>query len=61
MLCKYLKWTINKIIHKQEDKRKSSKKKQTLLSNQSAKKCYIVVPYVQHICKSFKSIFANME
>ena len=56
MLCKYLKWAINKIIHKEEDQGKANKKKQTPPSKQSVKKYHIVVPYIQDICESFKSI-----
>ena len=56
ILCKYPKWAINKIIHKQEDQKKSNKKKQTPSSKQSVKKYHIVVSYVRGICESFKSI-----
>ena len=44
------------IIQKQEDGKKSSRKKHTPSSKQSVKKCHIVIPYVQGDCESFKSI-----
>ena len=44
---------IKKTIHNQEDKKKSSKKKQIPLSRHSVKKCYIVIPYIQGICEGF--------
>ena len=56
MLCKFPKWAINKILHKQEDQKKSHKKRQIPTSKQAVKKCHIVVPYVQGICESYKSI-----
>ena len=51
MLCKYHRWAINKIINKQEDQRKSHKNKQTPSSQQSVKKCHIIVPSVQCTCE----------
>ena len=56
MLCKYPKWAINKIFHQQQEKKEVKKKKQILSSKDPARKCYIVVPYVQGICESLKSI-----
>ena len=61
MLCKYSKWAMNKIIHKQDDQRKANKKKQTPSSKHSVKKYHIVVPCVQSICESFKSICGKHE
>ena len=51
MLCKYPKWVINKVLHKQEDHKKSAKKRQIPTSEQAEKKWHIVVPYVQGICE----------
>ena len=56
MLCKYTKWAINKIFHQQLEKKEGKKKKQTPPSKYSAKKCHIVVPYVQGICGSLKNM-----
>ena len=56
MLCKYPKWVINKMFHQQQEKREGKKKKQTPPSKYPARKCHIVVPYVQGICESLKSI-----
>ena len=56
MQCKYPKWPINKVLQKQEDQRKTTKKTQIPKSKQTEKKCHIVVPYAQGICKSYKTI-----
>ena len=56
MLCEYPKWAINKILHKQGDQRKSPRKRQIPTFKLATKKCHIVVPYLQGICESYKSI-----
>ena len=50
--CKYPKWAIKKVFQQQQGK----KKKQTPTSKQSAKRCHIVIPYVQAICESIKNL-----
>ena len=57
MLCGYPKWAIDKIIHQQQDKKESGMKKQIPPSKHSPRKCHIVVPYVQAISESFKSMY----
>ena len=56
MLCKYPKWTINKTFHQHQEKKEGKKRKQTHPSKYPARKCHIVVPYVQGICESIKNI-----
>ena len=56
MLCKYLRWVINKIFHQQQEKKEVKKKKQTHPSSYPGRKCLLVVPYVQGICESLKTI-----
>ena len=50
--CKYPKSAIKKIFKKQQSK----EKKQTPTSKHSAKKCHIVIPYIQGISESIKNI-----
>ena len=45
MKCKYFKWVINKVLLKQEGKKKSTSRKQNLTAPQVEKKCHIVLPY----------------
>ena len=61
MLCKYPKWAINKILHKQEEQKKSAKMRQIPTSKQSKKKCHIGNTILQGICESFKSICDKYE
>ena len=57
MQCKYPKWAINKILQKQQDHQKDTTSKGQIPSVQPIKKkCHIVVPYSQGICKSVKTI-----
>ena len=56
MLCKYPKWTINKIFHQEQEKKEGKEKKQTLPSKYPARMCHIVVSYVQDIYESLKNI-----
>ena len=58
-LFKYPKWAINKIFYQQQEK-KGKKKKQTPPSKYPARKCHIVVPYVQGICESIKNICCKL-
>ena len=46
MKCKYHKWVINKVLFKQENKKKTTNKRQNLTMPQ-AEKSNIVVPYSQ--------------
>ena len=49
-------WGPEKIFQQQQEKKRSDKKKQTPTSKYPARKCHIVIPYVQGICESLKII-----
>ena len=53
--CKYSRWAIKKILHKQEHQQDKTIKKRHHQSLQK-KICHMVVPYSQGISKSFKNI-----
>ena len=48
--CKYLKWTFDKVLQKQEDRRTENKRGQSRNTN------HIVVPYSQGLCASYKTV-----
>ena len=49
-------WAIKKIFQQQQEKKRRDNKKHTPTSKHPAKKCHIVIPYVQGICESIKNI-----
>ena len=52
--CKYPKWATSKVLQKQEDRRMENRRDQGKSNtNQTGKKCYIVVCYSQGLCKSY--------
>ena len=55
-LCKYPKWAIKNIFQQQQEKKRSEKKKQAPTSKYPARKCHILIPYVQGICESLKNM-----
>ena len=55
MKCNYPKWAINKVLQKQEDTRMKTRRNQSTRTNQTEKKCHIVVPYSQGLCESYKT------
>ena len=58
--CKYPRWAIKKILHKQKHQQDKTNKKKKHQS--SVKKvCHMVVPYSQGISESFKNILGDME
>ena len=59
--CKYPKWAINKVLLKQEVKKKSTSRKQNPTASQVEKKCQIVVPYSQGLCESYKTICSKFD
>ena len=54
--CKYPKWAINKVLHKQQDQKKTTNRRQIPAEQQTEKKYHIVVPHSQGVCKSYKTI-----
>ena len=55
MKCKYPKWTINKVLLKQEDTKRPTRRNQNPMAAQGETKCHIVVPYSQGLCGSYKT------
>ena len=51
---KYSKWTINKILKEQEQRRNRRGKDRN--TRQPQKRCHIEVPYTKGLCESYKSI-----
>ena len=56
MKCKYPKCTNEKVLQKQEDKRMGYGRYQSIRTNQTEKKCHIVVSYAQGLYESYKII-----
>ena len=55
--CKYPKWAIDKVLQKQEDRRIDNRRNQGKNNtNQTGKKCHLLVPYSQGLCESYKTI-----
>ena len=55
--CKYPKWAIDKVLQQQEGKEQRNRRKQgSNNTSQTNKRCHIVVPYLQDLCKSSKNI-----
>ena len=54
--CKYPKWAIDKVLQNQEDRRIENRRDQGRNTNQTVKKCHILVPYSQGLCESYKTI-----
>ena len=54
--CKYPKSAINKVVQKQEDRRIENRRDQGRNTNQTLKKCHMVVPYSQGPYESYKTI-----
>ena len=52
--CKYLRWTIQKILREQEQKKNKKGKERNTRAIE--KRCHIVVPYIKGLCESYKSI-----
>ena len=58
--CKYPKWAFDKVLQKQEDKRTEHRSDQCRNTNQTVKKCCIVVTYSQGLFEATKPSVANM-
>ena len=54
--CRYPKWAINKVLQTQEDRRIENRRVQGRSTNQTVKKCQIVVSYSQGLYESYKAI-----
>ena len=55
MKLKYPKWAIDKVLQKQEDTSMRMQRNQSSRTNQTEKKCHIVVPHSKGLCESYKT------
>ena len=54
--CKYPKLAINKVLKQQEHRRTRNRRVQGRNTNQTQKRCHLVVPYTKGLCESYKTI-----
>ena len=55
--CKHPKWATDKVLQKQVDRRKQNRRNQGKSNTkQTRRKCHRVLPYLQGLCESYKTI-----